>query len=199
MQRLIFRLLATTLFLSAVSIFGFAQDAGQVLRLSVSFRTVKNTLQMNDEKRKVIADLESQARTATNQQKFSEAYRHYSHGIALMRGQTWTPAQALTAALQVKAERLILDPGDRATLTLTQFFALDEPIAGKLSGSLEIKNSKQGLTKELKSLSDIEPNFVKPVTIDATIPELADGEYQLALGFKSKEGDSVLKSISIRV
>src|SRR5262249_1012334 len=167
MQRLMSRLLAITIFFLAVSISGSAQDASQILRLSVSFRTIKNTVRMNDERRKAVADLESLARAATNEQKFSDAYKHYSHAIALMRDQSWTPAEALTAALQVKAERLILDPGDKLILTLTQIFALDEPLAGKLGGSIEIKNSKQAVTKELKSLSDIEPNFVKPLTIES--------------------------------
>ena len=199
MQRMTTRLLLTTLFLFGFSCLGFAQDAGQVLRLSVGFRTMKNTVQMSDEKRKAVETLELQARTASNEQKFSDAYKYYSHAIALMRNQSWTPSQALAAGLQVKAERVILDPGDTVKLSLTQFFVLDEPIAGKLGGSLEIKNNKQGVAKELKRLENIEPNFASPLTVESVTPDLADGEYQLVLTLKPKEGDSIVKPVAIRI
>jgi predicted esterase len=207
MKNRMIRLLAGTLLSLAIATLSpvQAQDAGSVLRLSVGFRTMKNSVQMDDAKRKEVEALEAQARAATGSQKFGEAVKHYSHAIALMRNHAWTPSQAMSAALQVKADRLILDPGAAIKLTLSQWFALDQPIAGKLSGSLEIKNNRQGLSRELKSLAELEADFTKPFVIEAVLPglppqaDLADGDYQLALTLKPREGDPLVKSLSVRV
>ena len=131
------------------------------LRRSVEFRTVKNTAQMTDEKRKQVEEIESKARAATNGQKYGEAIKYYARAMALLRNQPWTPSRALSAALQIKPERAVLDPGDRARINFSQLFTIDEPIAGKLSGSISLKDSRQ--EKELKSLRDIEPDFSNPV------------------------------------
>src|SRR5688572_27732499 len=109
MQRSTFRLSAAFLLLSVVFTVVPAQDPGQILALSVRFRSIKNTAKMTDEQRKEIETLEKQAREATNNQKLSEAYKLYSKAIAAARGQAWTPSQALTDALQARTERSILD------------------------------------------------------------------------------------------
>jgi len=167
------------------------------LRLSVGFRTLKNTVPMSDEMRKLIEELEAKARTATADQKYGEAIKFYSRAMSLMRNQPWTPSRALSAALQIKLERAVLDPGDKARITLSQLFTVDEPIAGRLSGSISLKDSKQ--EKELKNLSDVEPDFTKPVSIEAAIPDLADGNYQLTLTLRPKDGEPIIKPAPIIV
>ena len=199
MQTLMIRVLAVTLFLLSLALSAFGQDAGQVLRLSVGFRTAKNTAQMTDEKRKEVEALEGKARAATGAQKYGEAYKHYSQAMALLRNQPWTPSRALGAALQVKPEKLVFDPGDAVRLTLTQFFAPDEAVAGKLRGSLELKNSKANFSKELKAIDGLAADFSTPVTIEAAIPDAADGDYQMILTLKPAEGDPVVKPTTIRI
>lgn len=174
-----------------------AQDAAMTLRLSVGFRTLKNSERMSDEIRKIVEELEAKARTATNGQKYGEAVKYYLRAMALIRNQPWTPASALNSALQVKLERAVFDPGDKARITVSQLFQLDEPIMGKLSGSISLKSSKQD--NELKKLSDIEPDFTKPFSIEAAIPDVADGAYQLTLTLKSKDGEPIVKPASVLI
>ena len=67
MKRTSIRLSATMLALVVLaSISVFAQDAGQVLQLSVGFRTMKNRVPMSEEKRKEVEALETKARAANN-------------------------------------------------------------------------------------------------------------------------------------
>ncbi|HKQ80221.1 MAG TPA: prolyl oligopeptidase family serine peptidase [Blastocatellia bacterium] len=190
-------LAALTLALSFAVIPTMAQDAATTLRLSIGFRTLMNSERMSDEIRKLVEELEEKARKATTGQKYGEAIKYYMRAMALIRNQPWTPSRALGAAMQVKIERAVFDPGDKARITISQLFALDEPIADKLSGSISLKDSKQ--EHELKKLSDLEPDFTKPFSIEAAIPNLADGNYQLTLTLKSKEGDPIIKPAPILI
>ncbi len=200
MKKLSVRIFTASLFVLSLVVLPIrAQDAAQALRLSVGFRTLKNSVQMSEEKRKQVEELEAKARAAAGSQKYGETIKHYSHGMALMRNQPWTPSRALSTALQVKLERVVFDPGEVARISLSQIFALDEPIAGKLSCSVALKDAKQEAAKELKILADVESDFTKPVSIEAAIPDLADGEYQLVVTLKPKEGDPVVKPTPVRI
>ena len=84
-------------FVALMSGLTVAQDAGLVLRTSVGYRTMKNSVTMSDETRKLVEDLEAKARVANNDKKYGEALKHMTHGMYLMRNRKWTPAVALTA------------------------------------------------------------------------------------------------------
>ena len=174
-----------------------AQDAATTLGLSVRFRTLKNTERMSDETRKQVEDLEAKAKAATGGQKYGEALKYYSRAMALIRNQPWTPSRELSVAMQIKIDRAVFDPGDRARITISQSFTPDEPIAGKLSGSISLKDSKQ--EKGLKEVTGVEPDFTKPVSIEAAIPDLADGYYQLTLTLKPKVGDPIVKPAPVLI
>lgn len=193
------RMLLAALLAAALCTSIIAQDQGQILRMSVMFRTIKNTMKMSEETRKEVEALEAKARAANNDKRFDEALKYFSHGLALMRNQPWTPAAALAAALQLKANALILDPGASVQLTLNRQFVPSEALGGAFNASLEIKNAKQGLAKTLVSLSNVPSDFGKPLTIEAAIPDLADGDYQLALTLTPKIGDPIVKQMPIRI
>ncbi|MDX2034749.1 MAG: prolyl oligopeptidase family serine peptidase [Blastocatellia bacterium] len=176
-----------------------AQDQGQILRMSVMFRTIKNTVKMSEETRKEVEALEANARAANNDKKFDEALKHFSHGLALMRNQPWTPLTALSAALQAKASALILDPGAALQVTLSRQFTPDEALGGALDATLEIKNAKQGLAKTLLTLRNAPSDFARPLALEAALPDLADGDYQLALTLTPKSGAPIVKSMPIRI
>lgn len=203
MNRLSIRLAVAILALVAlVSVPAFAQDAGQVLQLSVGFRTLKNRMPMSEDKRKEVEALEAKARAANSEQKYGEAVKHLSHGLALMRNQPWTPVSALTIATQANLERLVFDPGDAAKVTLTQIFTLDEPIAGKLNGALSIavtKNGRQETLKELKPLTDVAADFTHPLMLEAVIPDLPDGDYEIVVKLSPNSEELLYKSNSIRI
>lgn len=203
------RFLSHRIFLSAVFLLAstcmpvFAQDAGQVLRLSVGFRTLKNSVTVSEERRKEVADLEAQAQKASGDGRYGDALRAYNHAMALLRGQTWTPAYALGTALQLKLDRLVCDPGDTLRLQAAQAFTLTEPVAGKLSGNLTVARRQNGRPEtlaELHKLSDIAPDFTSgPLSIEARLPELADGVYQLVLTLTASGSEPIVKTSPIRI
>ncbi|MDX2040471.1 MAG: prolyl oligopeptidase family serine peptidase [Acidobacteriota bacterium] len=197
------RLSILALFVAAL-VFGsaFAQDAGLVLRTSVGYRTLKNSVPMNEETRKQVEELEAKARAANNDKKYGEALKHLTHGMYLMRNRKWTPAAALTEAAAVKLESSIFDPGDAVKLTLSQMFTLDEPIEGTLKGALSIavtKDGKQETLKELKPLAEVTADFSKPLALEAVIPNLPDGNYEIVVKLFPKTGEEIYKSNSIRI
>ncbi len=194
---------------TVVALFAFAllpalaQDSSQVLRLSVGFNTLKNSVPMNEEKKKQIADLEAKAQKANAEKRYGDAMRYLTHGITLMRGMSWTPVRALTAATQVKTDRVIADPGDVVKLNVTQLFALEEPFAGQLHGTLTIapaKNKDPQAAKELKQLGAIAGDFMaKPLEVEAKLPALDDGEYSIALLLKPTEGETITKTAVVHI
>ncbi len=192
---------ASILFLSLALLPALAQDAAQVLRLSVGFNTLKNSVQMNDEKKQQVTDLEAKARAANSEKRFGDAIRNLNQGIALMRGQQWTPARALGVAMQMKSDRVIADPGDSLKLKVTQIFALEEPLKGKLSGKLTIAPAKnKDAAKELKNLNEIATEFIAaPLELEAKLPELEDGEYLVTLNLQSAEGEAITKTSLLHI
>ena len=173
-----------------------------VLRLNVAFRTIKNSANLTEEKRREVERLEIQARDATNNRQYGEAVKHLSHGLALMRNQAWTPARALNASLQVKADRVILEPGVKVNLALTQLFPLDQPMTTRLIGVLaigETKNGRYQTVRELKQLVEDRPDFSAGRQLDAVIPDLPDGNYQLVVNYYPENEDSIFKPISIQI
>jgi hypothetical protein len=198
MKHLVVRFFAALLFAGSFAVLPIrAQDAATTLGLSVRFRTMKNTERMSDETRKLVEELEAKARAATGGQKYGDALKYYSRAMALIRNQPWTPSREMSVAMQIKLDRAVFDPGDVARITISQSFAPDEPIAGKLGGSVSLKDSKQ--EKELKAVSGVEPDFTKPVSIEASIPDLADGNYQLTLTLIPKDGEPIVKPAPILI
>jgi predicted esterase len=198
MKHFVVRFFAAVLFAGSFAVLPIrAQDAATTLGLSVRFRTLKNTERMSDETRKLVEELESKARAATGGQKYGDALKYYSRAMALIRNQPWTPSREMSVAMQIKLDSSVFDPGDVARITISQSFAPDEPIAGNLSGSISLKNSKQ--EKELKKVGGVEPDFTKPVSIEAAIPDLADGNYQITLTLIPKDGEPIIKPAPVLI
>src|ERR1700675_1058466 len=119
-----------------------AQDAAQVLRVSVGYGTLKNTpavmAKLTPEARAEVDRLEQMARAAHGEGKFGEALKHLYHAMALVRGNEWAPARALGTAMTVKLDRQMLDPGETVSLRVGQLFSLDERPAGKLAALITL-------------------------------------------------------------
>lgn len=178
-----------------------AQDAEQVLRISVGYNTLKNTRQMSAELRAEVERLGKLAAEATAAKNYGEALKHYFHAMALMRDEKWTPARALSSALTLKLDRALLEPGQAFKLKIGQAFALDQKPDGKLSGSIALAKPAGGdPIKQLKELSQIEPDFLaRPLTVDITAPDVEDGNYRLVLALKTDSGETITKSLAVRV
>lgn len=71
-----------------------AQDAAQVLRVSVGYGTMKNTptimARLTPETRAEVERLEKLARTANTEGKYGDALKHMYHAMSLLRGTEWT-------------------------------------------------------------------------------------------------------------
>jgi len=171
----------------------YAQDSSQVLALSVNYRTLKNTTQLDNQLRQELESIERQARAASQSRRYGDAMGHYHHAMALLRGQAWTPARALETALQLKTDRVVYDPGDVLRVQITQIFALENPMTGKLSGSL-------ALNRELKSFAELPGDFYdRPFMIEAVIPEIVDNTYRMTLTLTPSNGEPIVKSATIRI
>ncbi|MEK6299296.1 MAG: hypothetical protein AABO41_01120 [Acidobacteriota bacterium] len=183
----------------------FAQDAAQVLRVSVGFGTMKNTpammAKLTPEARAEVDRLEKLARAANSEARYGDALKHMYHAMALMRGTEWTPSRALGSAVTVKLDRLMLDPGDAVALKVGQLYALDEKPSGKLSGSISLLKMKgEELVKELKTFDGLEPDFfAKPLSAEVTMPEVETGNYRIAVQLKTPGGEPIVKYMTVHI
>src|SRR5580765_5167093 len=180
-----------------------AQDESQVLRLSVGFRTLKNSATLDDSQRQEVARLEESARAASSDKKYGEALRSYHHAMAVIRKQPWTPARALSAGLQVKFDKVILEPAGSGKLQLTQSFPLEEPLTAPLTGSLALEKAsreKPETIKEIKPLTNIGPDFTsRPLTVDVPVPEVPDGRYIIALTLKPEGMEPIVRRVAVYI
>jgi len=178
------------------------QDAGMVLRMSVAYRTLKNSRPLKMEDRALIEQLENRSREAAAERRFGEAVKHLAHGMALMEGQAWTPARALGAALAVRASRVIVEPGDAVQLSVSLLFPPDDPIPAPLPGLLAIGEERGGPYRTVQEISprlDGADFFTRNQELRATIPTLPDGVYLLVLNYYPEGENSIFKPIPIRV
>ena len=202
-QRFVRRSFLTLLTAAALFLPVYAQDAQQVLRLSVGYRTLKNSTQMTPEKRKEVEALEAQARAASNEGKYGDALRYYYQAMSLLRDQPWTPSRAFGAALVARSERVIVDPGDTIRLTLAQSFALAEPVKGTLNGNVAIgrlRNNQPEPITEIQKLSGLTPDFTqKPLEINVKVPDLPDGAYSFIVTLNADGAEPVVKTANVRI
>jgi predicted esterase len=204
-RKLLIRSSLATAVLVACLAPAFAQDAGQVLRLSVGYGTMKNTpavmAKLTPETKAQVERLEKLARAANTEKKYGDALKHLYHAMALMRGTEWTPATALTPALTVKLDRQMVDPGDNISLKLGQFFALDEKPTGKISASIVLLKMKgDDIVKELKTVDAIEPDFIaQPLVAQFAIPDVETGNYRVAVRLRLPTGDPVSKFATVHI
>src|SRR5215216_7557375 len=161
--RVMRRFIISSLIITVFAMVAAAQDAGQVLRVSVGYGTLKNTpeviAKLTPEKRAEVDRLGEMARQANAAGKYGEALKSFYHAMAIMRGTEWTPARALSSALTLKIDKAMLEPGQPVVVKLGQIFQLDEKLEGKLSGSIALtKLTGDERLKELKALEGIEPS-----------------------------------------
>jgi len=158
---------------------------------------------MTPEKTAEVDRLEALARAANAASRYGDALKHLYHAMALMRGTGWTPANALTSALTIKLDRVVLEPGNSVTVRLAQMYTLDEPLQGKLSGAIQIVSADQPTqVKASKPIGPIAPDFiVQPFSTEMTIPDLADGNYRISIKLETADAkaDSIAKNATIRI
>ncbi|HKY06416.1 MAG TPA: prolyl oligopeptidase family serine peptidase [Blastocatellia bacterium] len=196
-----YRFAAACLVLVACSFVAPAQDAQQVLRVSVGYNTLKNSVTMSAEKRAEVERLEKLAYQANAARNYGDALKHLYHAMALMRGAEWTASRALASAVTAKLDRAVLAPSETFTLKLGQIYEPDEKLQGKLSAVvtlLKIKGEER--VAELKTINDIEPDFrAHPFAAELKAPDVADGNYRLSVELRFTNADPVVKNIIVRL
>ncbi|MBA3442002.1 MAG: prolyl oligopeptidase family serine peptidase [Pyrinomonadaceae bacterium] len=163
-----------------------AQDAGQVLRLTVGYNTLRNTVSLTAAQRAEVERLGESARAANKVGKYAEAMKHLHHAVTLMRGMAWTPSRALAAALIVTPDAIVLEPGQQVRVKLTQIFAVEELLNDKIAGSIALlKLEGDGVIKVLKTLDSVDADLMAhPVTTEITVPDVEDGNYRMMVMLK---------------
>jgi predicted esterase len=190
--------------LLACAVLAGAQDAGQALRLFVGYNTLKNSTTMSAEKRAEVDRLGKLAQEASAAGRYGEAMKHYYHAMAIMRGQQWNYARALTASLTLQLERALLEPAQSLQLKLGQLFALDEKPTGKLSASILLVKAQDAPdaapVATIKTLDSIEPDFAEhPFTTQLTVPNVEDGNYRIVVRLKPETGEPITKAVAVRI
>jgi predicted esterase len=178
-----------------------AQDAGQVLRVTVGYNTLKNSVEMSAEKRAKVNQLGEMAKAAGSAAKYGEALKHLYHAMALMRGTEWTPARALASALNLRVDRAMLEPSQSVAVRLKQIYSLDERLEGKLTGSIALlKMTGDEPVKVLKTIDAINPDFISSqFAPEITVPDVEAGNYRIALTLKQAAGDSITKTATVHI
>lgn len=182
-----------------------AQDAAQVLRVSVCYGTLKNTpavmAKLTPEARAEVDRLEKLARAANSGGNYGDALKHMYHAMAVMRGTEWTPARALESAVIVKLDRLMVDPGDSVAVKVGQMFPLDEKPLGKLAASISLfKLRGDDVIRELKTFDAVDPDFMTtPLSAEVAVPEVETGNYRIAVQLKPAAGEPIVKYKTIHI
>jgi predicted esterase len=158
----------------------YAQDASMVLRTSVTYRTQRNSLTLSDEQRQQADQLSREADQANREGKFSEAIRSYYHGLAVMRGVSWTPAFEFASSLQGRLDHALAAPGDTVTVTLSPLYKGSAPDGVHVTAAVALvpPRSTSAPEKSLASNVPLDPSAL-PFTTRIAMPADAVGDYTL--------------------
>jgi predicted esterase len=154
----------------------YAQDASLVLRTSVTYRTQRNTLALSDEQRQQADQFSREAEQANRDGKYAEAIRSYYHGMAVMRGVSWTPAFEFASSLQGRLDHAIAAPGDTVTVKLSPLYNGAGVV--KITASAVLVSRNGAPDKSLASNLAVDAAAL-PFTTRITVPADASGDYTL--------------------
>ena len=148
-----------------------------VLFTSVLYRTQRNSAVLSEAQKQEADRLGSEAAQLGRSGKYGDALRLYYQGFALMRNLPWTPADEFAASLRVKADRQVVPPGGRVTVTLSPLFSSERTALVKLRGSVWLAPAPAR-----RILDGVDVDAAKlPAEIAVTLPDDAAGNRTLEL------------------
>jgi len=161
-----------------------------VLRTSVTYRTQRNSLTLSDEQRQQADQLRREAEQRNRDGQYAEAIRSYYHGMAVMRGVSWTPSFELASSLQGRLDHAIAAPGDTVTVTLSPLYTGSGSNGFKMTAAMVLVSpAKSGVPeKGLASPITVDPAAL-PFTKRITVPADASGDYTLEVRLRT-DGES---------
>jgi predicted esterase len=174
-----------------------AQDAGEVLRTSVAYRTQRNTLQLTDEQKQQADQLARAASQAGANANYSEAMRNYHHAMAVMRAVEWTPGYEFAASLQPKLDHAVVDPGSSLKLTLTPLY---KTASAKLDAAMYLVSQPRTGGAQTKLAATTLDSTAAPATIHAALPENVSGDHTIEVRLSTaRDAAPLVKSLVIHV
>ena len=153
-----------------------AQDAGLVLRTSVTYRTQRATLQLTEPQQKQADDLARQAQQATQARQFGDALRAYYHGLAVMRNQEWTPALEFASSLDGALDHAVAEPGVHLTVSLKPYYTTPRAAGTHMTASAVLQPGGQAVVAGRA----VDPATL-PFTMPVNLPEVQPGDYTLEI------------------
>jgi len=168
-----------------------AQDAGLVLRTSVTYTTQRNSLSLTDEQKKEADRLSQEAREQSGNGNYAEAMRRYQDGMAVMRGVEWTPAVELISSLQGHLDHAMLDPGKQVAVSLTPLYPSERAAGENVFASVFlVPVAKEGPEERILGAKVAADPTHLPFKTSVTLPETPNGDYNLEVRMTLADGTS---------
>ncbi len=167
-----------------------AQDAGLVLRTSVTYRTQRNSLPLTDDQRKQADRLSQEAQLQNQAAKYGEAMRRFHEGMAVMHDVPWTPAVELASSLQGHLDHAVLDPGKPVTVSLAPLYGVDSSAGNVTAAVFLVPAAKEGpAERSLSAKGLLDPKHL-PFTTRVSLPDIPVGDYNLEVRLTLADGSS---------
>jgi predicted esterase len=178
----------------------YGQDASLVLRTSVTYNTQKSTLPLSEDQRRQADELGRDAQQASRAGRYGEALRDYYHGLAVMRGASWTPTLELASALRAHAAHSMVEPGSQLVVTLSPLYSTPPAEGVRLSATaFLVPGGNQGEPQSLGSPVAVDAAAL-PLRIAAKIPETAAGDYRVEVRLSPGQASAAfVKPVPIHV
>jgi poly(3-hydroxybutyrate) depolymerase len=173
------RFLPIALSLLAFGLALSAQDAGMVLRTSVTYNTQKATLTLTDDQRRQADEFSRLAQQSNQTGKYGDALRSLYQGLAMMRNVPWTPAFEFATSLQGKLDHAIVEPRAQVTVTLAPLYATPRAAGMKLSASLVLVSVKKDGPAPTPLGTPVAVDPATPFTMRVALPETPVGDYTI--------------------
>ena len=163
-----------------------AQDAGMALSAMVHANTLRNTSKLPKEKLAEIDPIIAAGNKARLAGNSGEALKDFDHAVTVLEGKSWTPERAWSTALTLKADHYILKQGERVGLQFGQMFEPDEAVSKRPSLEVSLVPAPgRGSPEFLKTIGQVNTTFSKSAfKTEVTIPDVADGNYQILANFE---------------
>jgi predicted esterase len=158
-----------------------AQNAAMVRAAANNLKAESSSPAFSEEQRNETAKLRLEAERDTQAGRYGEALRNYAHATAVVRHAQWTPAAEMAAAVELRIEHVLLEPGQPVTISLGRLFPVTPSEGAKLTASVRLESTvtpAQPL-RELMQAVTIDPAGI-PFSTQVQIPEMAPGNYELA-------------------
>ncbi|HKV42410.1 MAG TPA: prolyl oligopeptidase family serine peptidase [Blastocatellia bacterium] len=191
--------LAASVVLAFAALAG-AQTATQALRLSVGFNTLKNSKPLESKASAEVDGLARDALAAASSGKYDVAIKDYYHGIAILRGEAWTPSRALASALTFKLDHAMLEPSQTVTVETGEVFSPDDGLAGPVTATITLRNRQGEQVAVLATIPGVKLDLkAHPLVSRIQVPDVPANTYHVRVTFSPAQGDQASKDAEVRI